>query len=233
MSNGGFTSFPDHPLADADIRAIDQHATLDFCISVYRLAADTDANVVITIGKEDRIHLLCYNPEDQQWERIDTIDRPESIAEEIPFDEDELSDQVLRHYDEEDLESAGYSDNPFLGLIKQLPEEPLTDEYLDMIQNRQPVLAGIIPLVRRQSDKRVIAAIFIFEDVIERQRIIAALGYEPDEGNWQLFSSVEGSDPNRTKALERLEVTYAQWVRNRYSLDEIHIIENPEEAFES
>lgn len=233
MSNGSFTSLPDHPLADADIRAIDQHAALDFCIPAYRLADDTDAIVVITIGKDDRVHLICYNPEDQQWDRTDTIDRPESIIEEIPLGEDELADSLLGYYDEEDLEPAGHLSNPFLGLVQQLPEEPLTDEYLDMIQNHQPIIVSVVPLVRRQSDKRVIAAMFIFEDVMESQRIVAALGYEPDDGNWQLFSSVEGSDPELGKAIKRLEVTYAQWVGNRYSLDEIYIIENPEEVLES
>lgn len=233
MSDGGFTSFPDHPLADADIRALDQHTALDFCIPAYRLVADTDAIVVIAIGKDDRIHLLCYNPEDQQWERIDTIDRLESITEEIPLDEDDLTARLLRHYDEEDLEPTDYSTNPFLGLIQQLPEEPLTDDDLDMIQTQQPIISSMIPLVRRQSDNRVIAIILIFEDFIEQQRIVAGIGYDPDDGDWQLFSTVEGSDPNRRKAIKRLELTYAQWIGNRYSLDEIHIIENPEEVLES
>ena len=173
MSDSGFTSLPDHPLVDVDIQALDQHTALDFCIPAYRLAADTDAIVVITIGKEDRVHLLCYKPEDEQWERIDTINRPEAIAEEIPFDGDTITDQLLNYYDEEDLEPAGHSNSLFFGLVKKLPEEPLTDEYLDMVQNHQPIIADVVSLVRLQSDERVIAAIFIFEDVITTSAVAA------------------------------------------------------------
>lgn len=228
MADDGLTSLPDQPLTDAEIQAVQQHPSIEFCFPVYRLKAEPDEIITITIGRNDQAHLLLFDPEEQHWKRLLTTEMPNSVMDQPEFDDEQLENQLQACYDEDEIEPAGYPNNPLLGLIQKFPEEPLSEDHLDRIRG-QPMIQEAIPLIRWKADKRVITLILVFDDIMQGQRIVAGVGYNPDDASWHMFGSVEGRDSDREEALDELEYDFAAWIANRYSLEEIEHVENPEE----
>lgn len=229
----GFAGLPDRPVTEGDTRALHRHSAITFCHPVYQLADDPDSIVVIALAKDDRAYFLYYDPEDQQWEQLVATDLPETVTDDIPFSEDVVDDRLYRHYNEDDLEPAGYPSDPVRGAIQGFPAEPLTDTQLETMQRQHPMIGSVMPLVNRAGDGRTIALIFFFDDVIGEQRITAAAGYDPEFGEWQLIDSARSSDPELEQELEHLRDRYATWVADHYTLDEIDLIEDLEGALVS
>lgn len=226
----GFAGLPDHPVTEADTQALDQHSALDFCHPVYGLSEDPEAIVLITLAKDDRAYFLVFNPEAQQWEQLVTTEMPDTVTDEIPFNEDEIDERLSRYYDEEEIEPVGFPGDPVVGAVQGFPQEPLTDQQIKAIQAQHPMIGEVMPLVNRADGNGTIALIFFFDDFIGEQRITAAVGYEPKLGEWQLIDSAKSSDPELDQTLEQLRDAYATWVANHYTMDDIQPIENPDAA---
>lgn len=223
-----FSGLPDQPVTESVTETLNQHPDLTFCYPVYSLTEDPDSVVVIALAKDNRAYFLCFNPEDKRWEQLMETDIPEAITDEIPVDEEEINDQLRQHYDDQDLEPAGYPDNPVLGTVQGFPNEPLTDTQIEVIIEQHPMIGEVMPLVNIADGDGTIALIFFYNDFLREQRITAATGYEPEIGEWRLIASAESSDPDLDQALEQLEGAYAHWVDNHYTIDEIQPIEDPE-----
>jgi hypothetical protein len=229
----GFSGLPAQPITESITETLNQHPDLTFCYPIYSLAEDPDSVVVITLAKGNRAYFFYFNPEDKQWEQLMETDRPEAITDEIPVAEEEINDQLRQHYDDQDLEPAGYPGDPVLGTVHSFPNEPLTDTQIGVMLEQHPMMGEVMPLVNTADGDRTIALIFFYNDFLREQRITAAAGYEPTISEWQLIASVESSDPDFDQALEQLQTAYAQWVGNHYTIDEIHPIEDPEAALKS
>lgn len=229
----GFSGLPDHPVTEAVTEALNQHPDIKFCHPVYNLADDPDSVVVIALAKGDRAYFLYFNPEDKQWEQLAETAMPEAVTDKISFGDGEIDDRLKQHYDNQDLEPAGYPNDPVLGAVQSFPNKPITDTQIEIMQEQHPMIGEVIPLVNTADSEATIALIFFYNDYIGEQRITAATGYEPETGEWQLIASAESSDPDLNQALEQLQTAYAHWVANHYTIDEIHPIEDPETALES
>lgn len=229
----GFSGLPDHPVNEAATQALDQHSDLEFCHPVYHLADDPDSVIVIALAKDNRAHFLYFNPENQQWEQLVATDMPKAVTDDIPLDEQEIDERLMQHYEEEEIEPAGYPNNPVEGAIQGFPSEPLTERQIETIQQQHPMIGEVMPLVNTADGDRTIAMIFFFNDIIGEQRITVATGYEPEIGEWELIDSAVSSDPDLDQALEQLRDMYATWVANNYTMDEIQPIEDPETALKS
>ncbi len=92
------------------------------------------------------------------------------------------------------------------------------------------MIGEVMPLVNTADGDGTIALVFFYDNFIREQRITAAVGYEPEAGEWRLIESAESADPELDEALEQLEIAYATWVDTHYTIDEIKPIENPEAA---
>jgi len=230
---GEFSGLPDHPITETDTQALDQHPDIEFCHPVYRRVEDPESVVVIVLARDDRAYFLYFNPETRQWEQLVETDMPEAVTDDIPFDQDIVDDRLNQHYDQEDLEPAGYPGNPVLGAVQNFPSEPLTERRIETMQRQHPMIGEVMPLVRAAEGSRIIALIFFFDDLMGGQRVTAAAGYEPETGEWELIASAESSDPELDASLEQLQTAYAHWVDAHYTLDEIQPIEDPEAALKS
>lgn len=228
-----FSGLPDQPVTESVTETLNQHPDLTFCYPVYSLAEDPDSVVVIALAKSDRSYFLYFNPEDKRWEQLMETDMPEAITDEIPVAEEEINDQLKQHYDNQDLEPAGYPGDPVLGTVQGFPNEPLTDTQIEVMLEQHPMIGEVMPLVNTAVGNGTIALIFFYNDFLREQRITAATGYESEIGKWQLIASAESSDPDFDQALEQLQAAYAQWVDNHYTIDEIQPIEDPEAALKS
>ena len=231
MTNG-FPGLPSRPVTGAETRALDQHSSFDFCHPIYHLVDDPESIVVIILKKDDHAYFLFFNSTSQQWERLIDTTTPESVTDEIPFEEEIIEERLNPHYDQEDLKPAGYPWDPVEGSIHNFPSQPLTDEQIKQMQERHPMINEVMPLVRTADGSSIIAGIFFFDDLIEEQRVTTAVGYEPEAGEWELIASAESADPQLDESLAGLETAYAHWVDAHYTMDMIQPIESPEEAIE-
>lgn len=219
---------PDRPLARSDIRALAGHPTIDICHPVYQLAGDDDAIISVFVGVGDRIHVLIYDPEEHTWEQVDSVGSWEGLTEEVGLDDDRLSERIDAAHDADEIEPAGYLNDPLEGFAANLPQEPLTATQITAIGDRE-FIPEAIPFTRRQSDDRYVSFVFAFDEPIENRRLFAAYGYDPVTEAWEVAHSLDVTDIEREEeaAFEELAEHVTAWITDHYELSELAIDEEP------
>lgn len=223
-------SLPDRPLTKGDIQSLATHPDVAVCHPVYRLTDDEDAVVAVFFGFGDRFHILIYDPDEQAWERVDTVESWEGLTEDTGLDENLIQERFDALYDDDEVEPAGYLNDPLEGFALNLPQEPLTGGQIAAIGERE-FIPKAIPFTRRKTDDRYVTFVLAFDEPIERRRFFAAYGYDPDEGAWQVAHSTDVTDVEQDDeaVYEELAKRITNWLTDHYALDELAVDENSDE----
>jgi|GEM_PF-3549418 len=226
MSPDVIGGLPARPLTSGDVRSLVTHPDIAICHPVYRLVDDDDAVVSVFLGIGDRFYVLVYDSNEGTWERVETVESWDGLTEDPDIDDAAIDDRLEATYDEDEIEPAGYLDDPLEGFAANLPTEPLTADRVAAIGERD-FIAEAIPFTRRKRDDRYVTFFIAFDDPIESKRFFAGYGYDPDDGRWYVLDSLDATsaDPDDETVFERLAETVAGWIDDRYPLDELDVDE--------
>ena len=232
MSTDGIRGLPAQPLTEAQLRSLASHRSIGICYPIYQLADGSNAIISLYLGINDRIHFLLYNPVEEQWEQLKTIDEPESLMEASGLDTETIQSQFDMYYAEDEVEPAGYLTDPLDAFAANFPQEPLTDDQLAAISERSYIVSAV-PFIRQQSEGDSIAALLVFDDPIKAVRLVGSYGYDQTAGTWQLLSTASLSESNYEKALEPLAADTSEWIFERYSQGEVRLADDTGDAIDS
>lgn len=222
---------PDRPLTREDVQSLSVHSKVNVCHPVYQLVDDDDAIVSLLFGTGDRLHVLIYDRDKHTWERVDTVDSWEGLTEDTGLDEKLTQERFETVYDDNEVEPAGYLNDPLAGFAGNLPQEPLTGEQIAAISERG-FIPTAVPFTRLKSDGRYVTFVLTFDEPIEERRLFAAYGYNPDEGTWKVAYSTDVTDVEKDDEAiyQNLAERVTGWITDHYSLDELDIDDEPAQA---
>lgn len=231
MPAESMTSFPARPLTTADLRSIISHPNIGAYQPLYRRADDPDAIIMLYLESNDRIHMLLYNPAHEGWERVDTIDEPDSLTKESGLNTNASQERFEAYYDADDVEPVDYGD-PMEAFAQQFPSEPLTDAQLEVIGERSFIVT-VVPFVRHQTDDRLVAVLLVVKDPIEALRIVGSYGYDPNKNVWQLLGTTDTADSADEEAVEAFGEDTVEWLFDEYSQDEVYLVDDADSGLSS
>ncbi|MDQ2052752.1 hypothetical protein RBH26_20120 [Natronolimnohabitans sp. A-GB9] len=217
---------PNRPLTRSDIHALTGHPKIDICHPVYQLVNDEDAIISVFLGVGEQVHVLIFDPEKRAWEKVDSTGSWEGLTEDVGLDDDRLTEQLDAGYDEDEIEPAGYLNDPLEGFAENLPQEPLTAAQITAISDRE-FIPEAIPFTRHQSNDRYVSFVLAFDEPIESRRLFAAYGYNPEMGTWEVAHSLDVTDVDRDDegVFETLAEHITSWITDHYELSELAIDE--------
>lgn len=217
--SNGLASLPNHPFSQTEIQALDQHPSLRSCQSIFSLREDPDTIVAIALRTSKQTHLLIYNPQEQQWEKSDTFDTPDSITDPSDLDLDTAIDSFGRYYDEMEVSIAADYAIESEDLIELFPSEALSKDQFEAIREHVYIL-NLSPLARRQSDDRIIIVLIATFDPTDFQGILLGIGYDSTERSWRIIDNLRRPNLDE-ETTNNFMSSISSWTKSRYEDEEI------------
>jgi hypothetical protein len=221
-------ALPSEPLSRSTVRRLNAHERIGICWPVYQLEEEPDGIISLLLEAEDSISVLLFDGTSDRWKRIDRLGDVPSLADDI-----ELSEAADRRFDDwyedEEIEPAEPLHDPMAGFAGSLPQEPLSEDQLDAVQEQEFIIQAS-SFFERTGDGRCITVVLVFDDQIESRTRFGSYGYDPEAERWHLLDTADttGEDDDIESPFEPFSETTIEWIDERYDESEYVIAEDPD-----